>query len=127
MTPATEVGQTIHCDLLVFEQAIIGGFMQQMFLVDEYSAIKHITQMKNNTITAINFALLYYHSHGWKIHTIITDSESVLRAARVYLGHKGIILKHTPPHQHAQKAERHVRSLKDRHRTIIPSIPYVLP
>jgi hypothetical protein len=124
--PATEIGRTIHFDLLMFEQAIVGGIMQQMFSVDEYSANKHITQMKNTydkhiTITAINFAfcdlISYYHSHGWKINTIITDSESVLRAARVYLGHQGIILKHTPPH--AQRAERHIRSRKDRHRTII--------
>jgi hypothetical protein len=66
--PAAEIGHTVHCDLLLFEQAIIGGFMQQIFSVDEFSANKHITQMKNKTITAINFAfcdlISYYQSHG---------------------------------------------------------------
>jgi hypothetical protein len=89
--PATAVGQIIHVDLLKFEKEIVGNYMQQLFSVDEFSANKRVTTMKAKNITQIQFAfcdlISYYAKFGHKIETIICDSESVLRAARVYLGH----------------------------------------
>jgi hypothetical protein len=129
--PATAVAQVIHVDLLKLKEPIIGGFMNQLFSVDEFTGYKHITQIKNKSITSINYSfcdlILHYRKHGWQIKGIVCDSESVLKAARVYLGHQGITLTHTPPHQHAQRCERHIRTMKDRARTITASIPYVLP
>jgi hypothetical protein len=119
------------CRLLVYEHPIIGGYMQQLLSVDEFSGNKHITSIKSKSITYLHMAfcdlISYYAKHGWKIHTIVCDSESNLKAARIYLGLQGIQLMHTPPHQHAQRVERHVRTTRDRARTIISSIPYILP
>jgi hypothetical protein len=129
--PATRVAQVIHTDLLKLEAPIIGNYMQQLFSVDEFSGNKHLNTMKNKSAAAVTYAfcdlISYYKRHGWIIHTIVCDSESVLKAARVYLGHQGIQLMHTPPHQHAQRCERHIRTMKDRARTMTAAIPYVLP
>jgi hypothetical protein len=121
----------VHADLLVYEQPIFGGHTQQLFSADEFSGNKRITSIKNKSITHIHLAfcdlISYYNKHGWKIDTIVCDSESNLKAARIYLGQNRINLMHTPPHQHAQRVERHIRTVKDRVRTILASIPYVLP
>jgi hypothetical protein len=66
--PATCVGQTVHADLLVYEHPIIGGYMQQLFSVDEFSGNKHITSIKCKSITYLRMAfcdlISYYATHG---------------------------------------------------------------
>jgi hypothetical protein len=90
-----------------------------------------LIQLKSKHLTAINYAFCELIAHNkkyrWNISKITCDSESVLRAEKTYLSHQGIILGHTPPHQHAQRAERYIRTLKDRVRTILSAMRFVLP
>jgi hypothetical protein len=103
----------------------------QLFAVDEHSGFIVLIQLKSKHLTAINYAfcelIAHYKKYRWNISKITCDSESVLRAAKTYLSHQGIILGHTPPHQHAQRAERYIRTLKDRVRTILSAMRFVLP
>jgi hypothetical protein len=45
--PATQVGQTVHADLLSSTEPIIGGYFNQVFSVDEWTGNKHLAQIKN--------------------------------------------------------------------------------
>jgi hypothetical protein len=66
--PASRVGQTVHCDLLSFTESIIGGYFVQLFSVDEWTANKHLTRIKNKRIPSIHLAfcdlISYYQNNS---------------------------------------------------------------
>ena len=43
------------------------------------------------------------------------------------LGHLGVQLTNTIPYEHEKRVERYIRTIKDRKRTILASLPYLLP
>jgi hypothetical protein len=82
------------------------------------------TSSLNNGFDAI---VAFYSSYRHIINTVETDAESALLSCTVHLGFKHIVLNHMPPYQHAQRIERYVRTIKDRARAVLDSLPYDLP
>ena len=55
------------------------------------------------------------------------DSESNLTSCKTHLNSIKVKLQQTPPYQHAQRIERHVRTINDSARTVLASLDYILP
>ena len=70
--------------------------------------------------------LAAYKRFNHEIKSIQCDHESSIIATNNYLDDKNVIMKATPPYQYAQRIERYVRTVNDRMRTILASLPYVL-
>lgn len=66
-------------------------------------------------------------SHGREIKCITTDSEATLQACADELGKNKIRLRLKGPGEHAKTVERHIRTIKDKTRTLLNSLPYNLP
>lgn len=129
--PAEKVGDIVHVDIYVFGTPTIGGNKHCLFSVDEYSGYIHFVTIKDKTQLSLEegfYKLIgEYKSNGHTIKKISTDSETNLTACQSFLGHQGVKLHQSPPYQHAQRVERYVRTVKDRMRTLLDSLPYHLP
>jgi hypothetical protein len=116
--PAYRTGQTIHVDILGLHEASIGGYLHYLFCVDEFSSFKTLipVRTKQTTDLLIGFTDLkaQYATYKHNIQKIQCDSESSLASCTTGLGLQGISLATVPPYQHAQRVERHVRTVNDR-------------
>ena len=68
-----------------------------------------------------------YNSRGFKIRKLITDSEANFLSLSSMLEKNGIILDPAGPNKHVHKVEVSIRILKERVRSILHSLPYMLP
>jgi hypothetical protein len=66
---------------------------------------------------------MYRHA----VRHLLTDDESCLATLRVSLGPFGVTVSATPAGLHEKTAEVNIRTIKDRQRSIISSLPYELP
>ena len=128
--PATKVGDVVHVDIYILFDATIGGYVYYVISVDEYSGYLNLIPLKSKSsehlCMAFEALLAAYKRFNYVIKSIQCDHESSIIATNNYLGDKNVILKATPPYQHAQRIERYVRTVNDRMRTILASLPYVL-
>jgi hypothetical protein len=80
--------------------------------------------IQNGFIKLIN----HYKAKEHKVHKITSDSVvNNLMACDTHLKGLGVTLGHTPRYQHEQRIERYVRTIKDRCRAVLDSLPYDLP
>ena len=68
-----------------------------------------------------------YNAQGHKVKRITSDAERTFLSSSTALSTLGIQLTETIPGEHEKRVERYIRSIKDKKRTIMASLPYVLP
>ena len=78
-------------------------------------------------LTAISKQLSRWQSRGFKVTKILVDPEAGLLAMKPALGAKGILVEPRASGTHVPTAERKIRVIKERCRSIIHSLPFTLP
>jgi hypothetical protein len=118
-------------DLLALEHTSIGGNTVLLVTLDEKSNFGHIIAIRRKTSAVLIEALTvldsFYKRFQHKIRRITPDAEPNLVATADALGHLGINLTPTIPGRYSRRVERWIRTLKERVRTILASLPYVWP
>jgi hypothetical protein len=129
--PATKVGEIVHVDILAFPSLTLAKNKYFVFALDEFSGFLTMIPLQSKDLHDLNKGLEQlineFKTFSHIIKKIVSDSESVLISCTNFLGGKGIEMNHSPPYQHAQRVERYVRTLNERMRTILDSLPYDLP
>jgi hypothetical protein len=129
--PATKVGEFGQIDIYPFTQLTVGGIKYLLFYVDEFSGyiigIGMKSKSKSEIILALTALLSKLAQYGHKMTVLKADHESNIASCQVFLNQQGIVFKQMPPYQHIQRLERYVRTVNDRFRTILASLPYILP
>jgi hypothetical protein len=139
--PTTRVGEKVYCDIVPLQEGsediinAVGGYDMFLLTVDSFCNMIHKIPLKSkkvvHLIEAFDILLAEYTKFGHKkvgvSMEIISDSESDFVACRTLLGERGVQLSHSPPHQHNQRLERQVRTLKERIRCVKSSALVELP
>ena len=82
-----------------------------------------VKDMKNNMlITSINQVIQAYQTHGFKIKAILVDGQ--FRYIQQQLEQKGTILNICATNEHVPEIERHIRTVKERVRSIVSTLPF---
>ena len=124
--PKPEVKQlTLHCDIL-----FIAG--QPMFLsVSTPLHLTIISKLKSRSKPDVKAALLEqlsrYTSERFDVRAVVSDGEGAVEQLRPELGRLGILVDKSGTGQHVPVAERMNRTIKERVRSILHSLPYRLP
>jgi hypothetical protein len=127
-----KVGQKVHMDLKPYKtQQVDGGYSWLLISVDQYSgylyATKSYTKNQSDVTQAFKDILAWYKSNGHIIENVMGDSESTLKAMETDIRMMGINTYYSTPYQHAQLVERYVQTINCRIRSIVASLPYILP
>jgi hypothetical protein len=108
-------------------------FAKQLYLVsvDDYCGFVVtvlLPDKRQMTVEdAINKVINVYKSGGHKILTFRSDSEAVFISCEEFIGSMNATLTLAAPENHDRVVERAIRSIKDKTRALIYSLPYVLP
>ena len=93
--------------------------------------LTNVRVIKNRSKAEINEALCefinIYSAYNWRIRKIYCDNEKGVVANEKDMLEKGILIEYVSPNTHVSVAERKVRTIKERCRTILNSIKYKLP
>jgi len=123
--PPLEIGDTIHCDLFFIKK------VPYLISVEDKTGYKMIAELKSKSRIHLEPALekmvKHLKSYGWNCKQIRSDRENVFRSCEAFLNNMKIELKLSVAGRHERKAERSIRTLKERFRTVLHSLPYKLP
>ena len=93
--------------------------------------LANVRVLKNRSSAEIHAALTefinIYKAYNWGIRKIYTDQEKGVLANKDILLEVGILLEQVAPGTHVSVAERKIRVIKERCRSIVASIKYSLP
>lgn len=122
---AAEPGNKLHMDI-----AFVNG-RPYLVTVDDFSGCISLNRMPNKSRPSVELAIgkiiAKYNSFGHKVCTILCDREAVFTAAEVYANKQGVQFLRSGPGRHAKRAERAIRTLKEKFRSVLYSLPYRLP
>ena len=129
--PATKIGDSVHADLIPLSTPTIAGNTALMLLQDEYSGYFTVVALRNKHKECVRDGIIavdaMYRSHGHAIRRLHTDAEPVFTSIVEQLAAIGILHVQSIPGRHARRIERAIRTLKERARTILASLPFELP
>jgi hypothetical protein len=129
--PAEHIGECLHMDLVPLQGVSIGDVKGLLFGVDEktgYAAASTLTtKSAASVMKAAKHIIAEFNQFGHRVRRVIFDDEAVLRAVKVPLGELGVESSHTPPGLHQKRAERYIRTMKERMRAVQASLTYELP
>eukprot|EP01036_Dinobryon_divergens_P034190 gene34190-44172_t len=120
------IGERVYVDLAFVDKAPL------LVSIDEASNCILAYDLKGSKSSARLQQVLgkleaAYLSYGHRIQNIYSDSEANLLSTEVYLNGRGILLRHSLPGRHCALVERAIRTIKDRARATLFSLPYILP
>jgi len=132
LTPrARSIGDKVHSDFILLSGPSLGGNLFILAFVDECSTYIIGVPGYRKTTSSLKLigthALLEYNMYRHAVRHLLTDDESCLATLRVSLGPFGVTVSATPAGLHEKTAEVNIRTIKDRQRSIISSLPYELP
>ena len=76
---------------------------------------------------ALNEMIETYAVNGWIVNNIYSDEEKGVIACAEDLRSKGVTIKYVAPGSHVAIAERKIRTIKDRARSLLQTIKYRVP
>lgn len=123
------IGEIIHIDIFYFGPKTL----KESYLtsIDEASGYVISILLKNNNTEEISQALkqiiAFYSSYQHTIKRFASDRESAVVANKNELNLMGCVLELTSSEGHDSYAERSIRNIRDRCRSIKASIKYSLP
>lgn len=126
---ASVIGEVLHIDLLYYGPK--NNKETFMITVDEASGYCMTVLLKNSKSeeikSAIDQVFAFYRSYGHTVKRIASDRESSISANKTDLNNSGCVLELTSAEGHDKFAERAIRSLRDRCRSIRSALHYPLP
>jgi hypothetical protein len=124
-TPAYNVGEVLHGDIFTIDN------QQYLLLVDEKSGLimtnKLVNSGKPQVLSAISSDIAQLRSYRHDPKHIYLDNQSSFISAEESLNHQGIVIHFCPVEGHIRRAERAIRSVKERVHAILAGLPYQLP
>ena len=125
-----DIGTTIHCDLFFLKNEQ-GKSSPYLIGVESATGYVVVLKLENKSTAKINVALHIFVNHfktyGFHVNTIKTDNENNFTNCHTYLNSINVQLIPTGTNRHERKAERAIRTLKDRMRTTIMALKFRLP
>ena len=118
--PAQSIGEVLHCDILLLPDGgdYIGGYKGFLFCVDEKSGFIALINIRSKTsaeiFRAFKEAIGYFNQFSHKVVRVFTDDETVFRSVQPQLALLGVTLSTYPAGLHEKRAERFVRTFKER-------------
>lgn len=130
--PTLLLGHTQCLDIKKLPLDTISGKTQRIICVDAASGAIHFTLAQSKTTAGLLQPLITlfaekFNAHGHTVKQINTDNEAVFRSLAGPLGTLGITMSLSAPGQHQGTAERATRTIEDRSRAVLASLPYQLP
>eukprot|EP01033_Poteriospumella_lacustris_P016756 gene16756-11987_t len=90
--------------------------------------VSHIDDKTSRTLkNELTRAFDTYQAKGFKVAKLVTDSEEVFMSIKSVVEQRGVAFDPSGPNKHVHKIEVSIRVLKERVRSVIYSLPYVLP
>jgi hypothetical protein len=119
------IGELLHADLYFINKQIY------LMSIDDrtgfVNVVKLINKQSKQVLDGFRRIIAQYRSKGHVVKTIRTDREATFLATRDSLNDSGIEHQTCAPGQHIAKIERAIRTIKGRYRSVIHSLPYILP
>eukprot|EP01036_Dinobryon_divergens_P035879 gene35879-46576_t len=131
--PARSIGEVLHCDILLLPDGgdYIGGYKGFLFCVDEKSGFIAMINIRSKTsaeiLRAFKDAIGYFNQFGHKVVKVFTDDETVFRSVQPQLAFFGVTLSTYPAGLHEKRAERFVRTFKERKNATKCQLSYKIP
>lgn len=130
--PATGPGQVVSFDHHHLSTPAPGGITHEIMLVDEHTGFVTVAGAVSKKLPAVTAALQdviarTYNAHGHRVGVLHGDAESINIALGVPLGSLGVRVCVNTPGRHAQRVERHTRTLYARSAAYQHSLQYYLP
>jgi hypothetical protein len=123
------IGEILHVDIM-----FIGGVATNycfLIAVDEATGNIILRPMKSKSTPTLEHELMvvvgYYKNLGHKVKQIISDSENNFLGLSDNLLKAGVELVPRAPEIHSKRAERAIRTVKERARTILAGLEFRLP
>ena len=130
--PAESPGIILHMDIMFIKTDPTKPKSPFLIAVDDqtnfimcYDLLRNKTTA--NLVQAQKKIIFKWRSFGHNVKEIHTDRENVFNATEPFLNEIYISLKVSAPEQHNRKAERYIRVVKERIRTITSSLPFQIP
>jgi hypothetical protein len=120
-----QVGEIVHMDIM--------QFVKQLYLVavDDYCGfvvtVRLLNKRQETLEDAISKVINVYKSGGHKVLAFRSDSEAVFVACEDFIRSNGGTLTLAAPENHDHVVERNIRTIKDKTRSLIYGLPYLLP
>jgi hypothetical protein len=126
--PARNIGDHFHGDILILKTKSVGGNNFILAGIDEKSAygfgIPTASKAEKFMKAAAEEIMREYNTHGHRLKQFSTDDESALALLDRHLGPHGVQVHQTPADLHEKSAERFIRTVKNKKRSILCSLWY---
>lgn len=127
--PPPAVGHTIHADLFWINAGGALAKLPYLITVEGLTGFVHVCRMdaKDGLAKALSAVIANYQSHGRAVRVLRSDSEAIFGSVERLINSLGVTLMRSAPGRHEHRAERYIRTIKDRFRSTLLSLPYTLP
>jgi len=119
------VQQDLHTDLMFVEGAPFVISVSTPMGYTMANSVQNRQDMKILGVLAKQIAA--YKAKGYTIKNIISDNEGGVKASTTALNGLGVTAKFVGPGTHEKVVENKIRQVKARARSILQSLPYILP
>eukprot|EP01040_Poterioochromonas_malhamensis_P013796 gene13796-15214_t len=122
--PTTET-QVLHTDIMFIDSLpyLISISTPMNLLL----ATSLDSRAKEDIAPAIINHINTYKSEGFTVKMVLCDGEGGIIVAKELLNENGVILNLSPSSQHVPSVERSIRTIKERMRCILASLPFRVP
>ena len=122
------VGEVLYGDLKQTKVTCLSGYTQMLILRDYYSGYILVLGMRDKStasvLNAVNTAMAFFASHGFKVLRLVFDHESVLKCLENKI--PNVVVNFTPAGLHNRFVERAIQDLLQRKNCVEADLPYVL-
>jgi hypothetical protein len=126
--PARAIGDHFHGDIIPLKSKSVGGNNFILAGVDEKSSygfgVPTASKAEKFIKAAAEEIMRDYNTHGHQLRQVTTDDESALALLDRHLGPHGVKVHQTPADLHEKSAERFIRTIKNRKRSMLCSLWY---
>ena len=89
----------------------------------KFGPVEMLKHVNNTTITkAIEQVKQIYKKRGFKVETLLADGQ--FESTRGKVADMGITLNTASPEEHVPEVERHIRTIKEKSRSVINVLPF---
>jgi hypothetical protein len=130
--PAITFGEEIVVDIfyLTHKNGVEESKIPYLVFKDK-KGLKGAVELKNKSEKVLDKAFQsierLYATYGHRVKMYLSDNEANFRAVAELTASRGIRFNHTAPEQHASRAERLIREIKERVRALYYGVGYILP
>lgn len=112
------IGELVFTDIFFFSSKVLDEPMKVVFTVDDCSNMLHSrvidSKSKNVLMQALTDIVSDYRGNDHKFSKLRSDNEPAMTTLKSNLNKLGILLEHSEDYRHNKRAERYVRTVRER-------------